>query len=70
MATSRRPGHGPRAAPAIGAMAMGWLSTVYGLQAPVAGGAMLCLVVWALAMPRRRRLAAGLERAPATQPGA
>ena len=51
-----------RGAPALGALGMGVLSSWVGLQAPVAGGAVLCLVVWALTLPRRRALAAGLER--------
>uniref|UniRef100_UPI002589772F HAD-IC family P-type ATPase n=1 Tax=uncultured Marinobacter sp. TaxID=187379 RepID=UPI002589772F len=51
-----------RGAPALGALGMGGLSSWVGLQAPVAGGAVLCLVIWGLILPRRRALAAGLEQ--------
>ena len=43
-----------RAAPALGAMAMGGASTVVGLQFPVAAGALLLLAIWYWVFLRRR----------------
>ena len=50
-----------RAAPALGALAMGALSTPFGLQAPLAAGAVLCLVVWLIILPKRKTLVNELE---------
>ena len=54
-----------RGAPAIGALIMGGLTSIFGLQAPLAAGAVLCLVAWIAIQPRRRALAEGLEGAGA-----
>ena len=50
-----------RAAPALGAMAMGGASTVVGLQFPVAAGALLLRAIWYWVFLRRRRLRQALE---------
>jgi MFS family permease len=52
-----------RGAPAIGALGMGALTAVFGLQAPLAAGAVLCFGAWLAIQPRRRVVAAGLEGA-------
>jgi MFS family permease len=51
-----------RGGPAVGALIMGWLSEFLGLPAPVAGGAVLCLILWAWARTRERPMSAMLER--------
>lgn len=49
----------------VGALIMGVLSEWLGLRAPVAGGAVICLLAWLWAMRMRRRVAAVVEaRAP------
>ena len=50
-----------RGGPALGALAMGGLSEILGLSAPVAGGAVLCLCLWAWVVSRRRRIRDALE---------
>ncbi len=50
-----------RAAPALGAVAMGGASSVMGFQMPVALGAMLFLGVWYWVFLRRHQLRAALE---------
>lgn len=50
-----------RGGPALGALAMGTASEQVGLAWPLAVGALLTLLVWALLWHRRRGLAAGLE---------
>jgi MFS family permease len=50
-----------RGAPAFGALIMGALSSYIGFRWPVAGGAVLCLFVWAWAHRRRHALARDLE---------
>ncbi len=55
-----------RSAPAIGALAMGWLSEFLGLRWPVIAGAGLCLVVWLL-MQRLRPAMTNILEAPAVQ---
>ena len=50
-----------RGAPAFGALIMGALSSHVGFRWPVAGGAVLCLFVWAWAHRRRHALARDLE---------
>lgn len=49
------------AAPALGALVMGAIGDATGLRWPVAGGAVLVLLVWGVAIRHRRRLAAALE---------
>lgn len=51
-----------RGGPALGALVMGTLSEYFGLPTPVAGGAVLCLVLWLWARMRQRVMAAELER--------
>lgn len=55
-----------RGGPALGALVMGALSESFGLPAPVAGGAVLCLVLWLWARTRQRAMAAALEHEPAS----
>jgi len=50
-----------RAGPAMGALLMGGISTWTGLQVPVAGGAIICLIALAIIAPHRKRLASELE---------
>jgi MFS family permease len=50
-----------RGGPALGALAMGGLSEFLGLSTPVAGGAVLCLLLWAWMVSRRRRITEALE---------
>ena len=52
-----------RGGPALGALLMGGLSEVFGLRLPLAGGACLAALAWALVWSRRHRLAAALEPA-------
>jgi MFS family permease len=50
-----------RGGPALGALAMGGISEFLGLLAPVAGGAVLCLCLWAWVVSRKRRIKEALE---------
>jgi len=50
-----------RGAPALGALIMGGMTSIFGLQAPLAAGAALCFVAWMLVQPKRRALEEGLE---------
>ncbi len=50
-----------RAGPAVGALIMGAASGYFGLQLPVAVGAVICLVALLILAPRRHRLAAAFE---------
>ncbi len=50
-----------RGGPALGALAMGGISEFLGLLAPVAGGAVLCLCLWAWMVRRKRRIKEALE---------
>jgi len=50
-----------RGGPALGALAMGGISEFLGLSAPVAGGAVLCLCLWAWVARRQRRIRDALE---------
>jgi MFS family permease len=50
--------------PALGTLAMGGLSELFGLRAPVLGGAVICVAVWAWAAPRTKRLQRALEADP------
>ena len=53
-----------RGCPAFGALLMGTLAGFFGLQIPVAGGAVLCLVLWIWAAQRRKLMADNLEKEP------
>jgi MFS family permease len=50
-----------RGGPALGALVMGGISEYLGLLAPVAGGAVLCLILWAWMVFRRRHIKEALE---------
>jgi predicted MFS family arabinose efflux permease len=52
-----------RGAPALGALIMGALASAFGLQAPLAAGAVMCLLAWAMVQPKRRALQEELEGA-------
>jgi MFS family permease len=54
-----------RGGPAIGSLVMGMLSSPFGLRAPVAGGAVLCIGAWLWARLRQERIAVALEAEPA-----
>lgn len=56
-----------RGTPALGALIMGWVGDEVGLRWPIAGGAILCIGLWAWAYSKRDQLAAALETAPAEQ---
>ena len=58
-----------RGMPAVGALIVGWLAEFHGLALPVAGGAFLCLAVWAWAWRNRRFYADNLETDPAAKAG-
>ena len=53
-----------RGGPAVGAMLFGALSTAFGLQAPVAAGALVCFAAGLVMLRRRRAVAAILEEPP------
>lgn len=50
-----------RGVPAIGSLIVGAASSVFGLQVPLAAGAVLCFCAWLAIQPRRRVLREGLE---------
>ena len=50
-----------RAGPAIGALLMGIFSTWVGLQAPVATGAIICLISLLFILPHHKRIAQAME---------
>ena len=50
-----------RAGPAAGALIMGALSEVFGLRAPLLGGAALVLLVWLALWRRRAAITAAME---------
>ena len=52
--------------PAIGAVIMGWIASLAGLQATIAGGALMMVLVWLWARPRARNMARILE--PSARP--
>ena len=56
-----------RGAPAIGALVMGGLSERMGLQVPVIGGALICVVLWFWASRRQEAITAALEKDPETR---
>jgi MFS family permease len=51
-----------RGGPAFGALIMGWMASDLGLPMPVAGGALLALIVWLWACYLTRRATSELER--------
>ena len=51
--------------PAVGALAMGWSASYFGLQYSVAAGAALTLLIWLFALRPARKLAPALEAAEA-----
>ena len=53
-----------RGCPSIGALLMGYLASFFGFQIPIAGGAVLCLLVWIWALRRQDAMAASLEKIP------
>ena len=56
-----------RGTPAIGALVTGWVGDQFGLRIPIAGGAVLCIGVWAWAFSIRHQLANALETPPANK---
>lgn len=54
-----------RGCPAFGALLMGALAEYAGLRAPIAGGAVLCIVLWTWARRRQAQMAQALEIGPA-----
>ncbi len=54
-----------RGCPAFGALLMGALAEYAGLRIPIAGGAVLCIVLWTWARRRQARMAQALEGGPA-----
>lgn len=50
-----------RGGPAIGGLAMGWIAEVTGLSWPVAGGGLLCILVWFWVLGRMGRVRRALE---------
>jgi MFS family permease len=53
-----------RGGPALGALLMGVAAEHFGLRGPVIFGAVLCLLLWIWAWPRRQALAGALENDP------
>jgi MFS family permease len=53
-----------RGCPGIGAFLMGALAEDFGLQAPIAGGAAVCLILWIWARRRQDKMAETLETEP------
>lgn len=51
-----------RGCPSLGALVMGYVSDFTGLQWPVAGGAVLCILLWLWAWRRQASMAPALER--------
>ena len=47
--------------PALGAVIMGWIAAVAGLQATIGAGAMFMLLFWLWAWPRRKQMSVQLE---------
>ena len=56
-----------RAGPAIGALCLGGLAEVFDLRWPVMGGAAIMLIFLFWLLPRRKGMAAALERDPASE---
>lgn len=53
--------------PSLGALMMGWIGDYVGIRWPIAGGAVICIALWAWFYRRRSALAESLGTAP--QPG-
>ena len=53
-----------RGTPALGALIMGAIGDEIGLRWPIAGGAVLCIGLWAWGFSKRHQLAAALETPP------
>lgn len=53
--------------PSIGSFTMGLLAEHFGLRAPVAAGAVVCLLLWATAWKERKSMASALEVDPTPQ---
>lgn len=53
-----------RGTPALGALIMGAIGDEIGLRWPIAGGAVLCIGLWAWGHSKRRQFAAALETPP------
>ncbi|MDA1326388.1 MAG: MFS transporter [Proteobacteria bacterium] len=53
-----------RGCPSLGALLMGYLASYFGLQAPVAAGAVLCIGLWYWAWRRQDALGKALEVTP------
>lgn len=53
-----------RIAGGVGTFAIGMISAQHGLQIPMLATVVLCLVAWAYAFTRRKRIAAAFSRAP------
>jgi MFS family permease len=51
--------------PSLGALLIGYLAEYLGLRIPVAGGALLCALLWWWAWRKRKELAATMEAKPA-----
>jgi MFS family permease len=58
-----------RGGPALGALIIGSAAELWGFRAPMLGATLLFFCVWAVIMPRRRALAAALERPPEERAG-
>ncbi len=53
-----------RGCPALGALLMGWLASYFGLRAPIAAGAVVCLVLWIWIRRHEASMAQMLETEP------
>jgi MFS family permease len=53
-----------RGCPAFGALLMGWLASFYGMRAPIAGGAVICIILWIWAKRHETSMAETLEAEP------
>ena len=53
-----------RGCPSLGSFIMGWMGDQVGLRWPIAGGALICIGLWAWVYRRRLALAKALETAP------
>ncbi len=53
-----------RGMPAIGAIALGAVAEAVGLGLAVVGAGVICMIAWALILPRRKALASALETPP------
>jgi MFS family permease len=47
--------------PALGAVLMGWVAAMSGLQAAIGGGALLMVLFWLWALPKREAMSKRLE---------